>query len=162
MNTKLKKIFWTCCLLVTALIAATAWGSEEKAEFSIHLFQNGLPVADAELSISSESFDKSSAILIFEATPAAYTWRLGSDAPLKTNANGSLAGKLPPGVYQFTLKTKNQEFIFDLPLRSAENAQILVTFYPTRKKPLLNIESSVAGTMAGTVTGEPRHDQGEG
>lgn len=149
-------------MLALTLIATCAWGSEEKAEFSIHLFQNGLPVADAELSISSESYGKSSAILIFEATPATYTWRPGSDAPLKTNANGSLAGKLPPGVYQFTLTTKDQEFTFDLPLRAAENAQILVTFYPGKKKPLLNIESSVTGTMAGAVAGEPKRDQGEG
>jgi len=162
MNTKLKKIIRICCLLALTLIATCAWGSEEKAEFSIHLFQNGLPVADAELSISSESYGKSSAILIFEATPATYTWRPGSDAPLKTNANGSLAGKLPPGVYQFTLTTKDQEFTFDLPLRAAENAQILVTFYPGKKKPLLNIESSVTGTMAGAVAGEPKRDQGEG
>ncbi|PTQ78185.1 TonB-dependent receptor [Nitrosomonas oligotropha] len=144
------------------LINAVAWGAEEKAEFSIHLFRNGLPIADAELSISSESFDKSSAILIFEATPAMYTWRPGSDAPLKTNASGSLAGKLPPGVYQFTVNTKDQEFTFDLPLRPAENAQILVTFYSGKKKPLLNIESSVAGTLAGSVAGEEKRDQGEG
>ncbi|SDX34868.1 TonB-dependent receptor [Nitrosomonas oligotropha] len=144
------------------LINAAAWGAEEKAEFSIHLFRNGLPIADAELSISSESFDKSSAILIFEATPAMYTWRPGSDAPLKTNASGSLAGKLPPGVYQFTVNTKDQEFTFDLPLRPAENAQILVTFYSGKKKPLLNIESSVAGTLAGSAVGEEKRDQGEG
>lgn len=162
MNTKLIKIFRICCFLVITLINASAWGTEEKAEFSIHLFRNGLPIADAELSISSESFDKSSAILIFEATPAMYTWRPGSDAPLKTNASGSLAGKLPPGVYQFTVNTKDQEFTFDLPLRPAENAQILVTFYSGKKKPLLNIESSVAGTLAGSAAGEGKRDQGEG
>lgn len=162
MNTKLIKIFQICCLLVIALINTSVWGSEEKAEFSIHLFQNGLPIADAELSINSESFDKSSAILIFEATPATYTWRPGSDAPLKTNASGSLAGKLPPGFYQFTVNTKDQEFTFDLPLRPAENAQILVTFYSSKKKPLLNIESSVAGTLAGSAAGEGKRDQGEG
>lgn len=149
-------------MLVLVLINTSAWGSEEKAEFSIHLFQNGLPIADAELSINSESFDKSSAILIFEATPATYTWRPGGDTPLKTNASGSLAGKLPPGFYQFTVNTKNHEFTFDLPLRPAENAQILVTFYPGKKKPLLNIESSVAGTLAGSAAGEGRRDQGEG
>lgn len=162
MNTKIKKFIRICGLLAMVLINAAAWGAEEKAEFSIHLFRNGLPIADAELSISSESFDKSSAILIFEATPAMYTWRPGSDAPLKTNASGSLAGKLPPGIYQFTVNTKDQEFTFDLPLRPAENAQILVTFYSGKKKPLLNIESSVAGTLAGSVAGEERRDQGEG
>ncbi|WP_090321688.1 TonB-dependent receptor [Nitrosomonas oligotropha] len=162
MNTKIKKFIRICGLLAMILINAAAWGAEEKAEFSIHLFRNGLPIADAELSISSESFDKSSAILIFEATPAMYTWRPGSDAPLKTNASGSLAGKLPPGVYQFTVNTKDQEFTFDLPLRPAENAQILVTFYSGKKKPLLNIESSVAGTLAGSAVGEEKRDQGEG
>jgi outer membrane receptor protein involved in Fe transport len=162
MNTKIKKLIRICGLLAMVLFNAAAWGAEEKAEFSIHLFQNGLPIADSELSISSESFDKSSAILIFEATPAMYTWRPGSDAPLKTNASGSLAGKLPPGIYQFTVNTKDQEFTFDLPLRPAENAQILVTFYSGKKKPLLNIESSVAGTLAGSVAGEEKRDQGEG
>lgn len=162
MNTKIKKFIRICGLLAMILINAAAWGAEEKAEFSIHLFRNGLPIADAELSISSESFDKSSAILIFEATPAMYTWRPGSDAPLKTNASGSLAGKLPPGIYQFTVNTKDQEFTFDLPLRPAENAQILVTFYSGKKKPLLNIESSVAGTLAGSAAGEEKRDQGEG
>ncbi len=162
MNTKIKKLIRICGLLAMVLFNAAAWGAEEKAEFSIHLFQNGLPIADSELSISSESFDKSSAILIFEATPAMYTWRPGSDAPLKTNASGSLAGKLPPGIYQFTVNTKDQEFTFDLPLRPAENAQILVTFYSGKKKPLLNIESSVAGTLAGSAAGEEKRDQGEG
>lgn len=144
------------------LASPAAWGETEKAEFSIHLFQNGLPIADAELLISSESFDKSTAKLIFEAIPATYTWKAG-DAPLKTNTNGSIAGKLPSGLYQFTIKAGTREFTFDLPLRSAENAQILVTFFPSKRKPLLNIESSLAGTMAGAdaaIAGSS--DQGEG
>ncbi|PXW85409.1 TonB-dependent receptor [Nitrosomonas sp. Nm84] len=155
-------VFAVLVIVVTVLVSPSAWGETEKAEFSLHLFQNGLPIADAELLISSESFDKSSAKLIFEAMPATYAWKVG-DAPLKTNENGSLAGKLPPGLYQFTIKTGAREFTFDLPLRSAENAQILVTFYASKKRPLLNIESSVAGTMAGTDKAPvATQDQGDG
>ncbi len=151
-------------MLLAVLLNGSAWGNEEKAEFSLHLFQNGLPVADAELLITSESFEKSSAILIFESTPSSYAWKPPGDAPLKTNDSGSLAGKLPPGQYQFTIQTTDgQQFTFDMPLSAAENAQILVTFYAGKKKPLLNIESSAAGTLAGTdavVAGA--REQGEG
>ena len=137
-------------------------GEAEKAEFSLHLFQQGSPIEEAELIISSESFDKSTAKLIFEATPTTYSWKAG-DAPLKTNANGSIAGKLPPGLYQFTIKAGTREFMFDLPLRSAENVQILVTFFPSKRKPLVNIESSVAGTLAGADATEMiSRDQGNG
>lgn len=164
MNKKLIKIIPICCLLLAVLFNDSAWGNEEKAEFSLHLFQNGLPVADAELLITSESFEKSSAILIFESSPSSYAWKPPGDAPLKTNDSGSLAGKLPPGQYQFTIQTTDgQQFTFDMPLSAAENAQILITFYAGKKKPLLNIESSAAGTLAGADTaGSPARDQGEG
>ena len=33
-------------------------GEAEKAEFSLHLFQQGSPIEEVELIISSESFDK--------------------------------------------------------------------------------------------------------
>lgn len=164
MDIELRKFFRICCLLLVVLFNSSAWGNEEKAEFSLHLFRSGLPVANAELLITSESFEKSSAILIFESTPTSYAWKPPGDAPLKTNESGSLAGKLPPGQYQFTIRTVDgQQFMFDLPLIAAENVQILVTFYAGKKKPLLNIESSAAGTLAGTDaavagTGE----QGEG
>ncbi len=164
MDTKLKKLFRLYCLLLVVLFNNSAWGNEEKAEFSLHLFQSGLPIADAELRITSESFEKSSAILIFESTPTSYAWKPPGDAPLKTNESGSLAGKLPPGQYQFTIRTTDgQQFVFDMPLTAAENVQILITFYSGKKKPLLNIESSAAGTLAGTdvaVTGT--REQGEG
>lgn len=154
--------FAVLVFMAIMLPSSTARGETEKAEFSMHLFQNGLPIADAELLISSESFDKSTAKLIFEAIPATYTWKAG-DAPLKTNTNGSIAGKLPPGLYQFTIKAGTREFTFDLPLRSAENAQILLTFFPSKKKPLLNIESSIAGTIAdAAATVAVGQDQGEG
>ncbi|PXX17181.1 TonB-dependent receptor [Nitrosomonas ureae] len=163
MNTKLKKIFWFCSVIAIALISTFARAETEQAEFAIYLFQNGLPIENAELSITSELYEKSNAALIFEATPSTYHWRTEGDSVLKTNANGSIAGKLPPGSYQFTLKTRDQEFTFDLPLRPAENAQILITFYPGKKQPLLNIESSVAGTIAGMdATASEAQDQGEG
>ncbi|MGZ0020344.1 TonB-dependent receptor domain-containing protein [Nitrosomonas sp. wSCUT-2] len=164
MDTEIKKFFRLYCLLLVVLFSNSAWGNEEKAEFSLHLFQSGLPIADAELLITSESFEKSSAILIFESTPTSYAWKPPGDAPLKTNDSGSLAGKLPPGQYQFTIRTTDgQQFKFDLPLTAAENVQILITFYEGRKKPLLNIESSAAGTLAGTdAAGTIARDQGEG
>jgi len=149
--------------IVMVFINPSAWGNTEKAEFSIHLFQDGLPVADAEVSISSEAYEKTNPKMIFEAIPSTLSWKADGDAPIKTNSNGSLAGKLPPGYYHITIKAKDQEFSFNLPLRSAENAQILVTFYINNKKPLLNIESSVAGTIAGLDTAvEKTHDKGEG
>lgn len=163
MNTKFKKFFWLCSLIAIASISTFARSDTDKAEFSIHLFQNGLPIENAELSITSKSYDKSNAALIFEATPSTYSWLVEGDSALKTNANGSLAGKLPPGFYQFTIQTQDQKYAFDLPLDPAENVQILITFYPDKKKPLLNIESSATGTMAGIgATASDTQDQGEG
>lgn len=168
MNTESHPSFWSyviaaLVLVVTMAVSPAARGDTEKAEFSIHLFQNGLPIADAELLIRSETYDQSAAKLIFEATPSTYSWQPDEDSPLKTNANGAVAGKLPPGFYHMTIKTKDQTFDFDLPLRPAENAQILVTFYSSKKKPLLNIESSVTGTMAGAdAAAEAPREQGEG
>ncbi|WP_295627366.1 TonB-dependent receptor [uncultured Nitrosomonas sp.] len=163
MNVNFKKIFWFCSLFAITVINNFAWGNAEKAEFSVHLFQNGLPIENAELLITSESYDKSNAALIFEATPSTYSWLADADSPLRTNANGSIAGKLPPGFYLFAIQTQDQKFTFDLPLDPAENVQILITFYPGKKKPLLNIESSVTGTMAGVDAAASKpQDQGEG
>lgn len=176
MYTESNKSFWANVLppiepyvlivlvfMAAVLTSPSAWGEEDKAEFSIHLFQNGLPIADAELSISSEAYEKTNTTLIFEAIPSTFSWRAGGDSPIKTNSNGSVAGKLPHGSYHITIKTKDQTFAFDLPLRRSENAQILITFYDNRKKPLLNIESSVAGTIAGSDAAvATQRDQGEG
>lgn len=153
------------CLLVfmaIGLVSPSARGDTEKAEFSIHLFQNGSPIEDAELSISSEVYEKTNPKMIFEAIPSTLSWRTDGDTSIKTNANGSVAGKLPPGFYHMTIKTKDQVLNFDLPLRSAENTQVLITFYPNRKKPLLNIESSLAGIIGPDIVAEKTHDQGEG
>lgn len=149
--------------LTTILTSPLAWGDKEKAEFSIHLFQNGLPIADAELVIHSEWFDTTEPRQI-DATPSTLIWRdADGETVIKTNQNGSVAGKIPPGKYQFSIKTTNQEFDFFLPLQPAEDVQILVTFFADDRKPLLNIESSVTGTLAGSETAiEEDQEQGEG
>ena len=159
----MKKSFLYPVILCTAIFFnSLAWGDTEKAEFSIHLFQDGLPIADAELTISSMTYERTDAQLI-EATPSLLTWRVEDQPFLKTNANGSIAAKLPSGKYHFKLKTSDQTFAFDLPLHTAENVQILVTFYSDGKEPLLNIESSVAGTIAGSeAPGEKPPAEGDG
>ncbi|MDP1933771.1 MAG: TonB-dependent receptor [Nitrosomonas sp.] len=148
--------------IATGLVSPSARGDTEKAEFSIHLFQDGLPIEDAELSISSDVYEKSNPKMIFEAIPSTFSWRADGDSSIKTNANGSVAGKLPPGFYHMTIKTKDQVFNFDLPLRPAENTQVLITFYPNKKKPLLNIESSLSGIIGPDIAAEKPRDQGEG
>jgi len=147
--------------LATLLTSPLVWGDKENAEFSIHLFQNGLPIADAELVIHSEWYETTEPRQI-DATPSNLIWR-GADgeAAIKTNPNGSVAGKIPPGNYQITIKTNDQTFDFDLPLRPAENVQILVTFFSGGREPLLNIESSVSGTLAGSEAAaeEPKNKE---
>jgi TonB-dependent receptor len=149
--------------LATLLISPLVWGDTEKAEFSIHLFQNGLPIADAELVIHSEWFETTEPRQM-DATPSTLIWRDGDgETAVKTNPNGSVAGKISPGNYQITIKTNDQTFNFNLPLQPAENIQILVTFFTDGKKPLLNIESSVTGTLAGfEAAAEEDQEKGEG
>lgn len=85
MNTESNKSFWSyilpvikphvlaeLVLIVFVLISPSAWGEEEKAEFSIHLFQNGLPIEDAQLSITSEASGRTNEKLIFEAVPSEF------------------------------------------------------------------------------------------
>lgn len=148
----MKQRFPSLILLVFMLIACpAAWGESEWAEFSIYLFQQGFPIADAELTINSVDYGKTDAQLIADS-PSVFTWRADGDAAIKTNANGSIAAKLPPGEYHMTIRTADQKFAFDLPLRPAENVQILITFYPDGRDPLMNIESSASGTFAGVDT----------
>ena len=160
----MKQFFLSLIIFLATLLASPlVWGDKEKAEFSIHLFQNGLPIADAELLIHSEWFETTEPRQI-DATPSTLIWR-GADgeAAIKTNPNGSVAGKIPPGNYQIEIKTNDQTFDFNLPLRPAENVQILVTFFADGRKPLLNIESSVTGTLAGLdAAAEEDQEQGEG
>ncbi|MCO6427350.1 TonB-dependent receptor [Nitrosomonas communis] len=148
------KQFCNAVMFFIAVLAINGpvWGNAENARFSINLFQDGMPVADAEILISSDRPVRADAGFIGGAE-GSYTWRAEDGSPITTNANGSIAGKLPPGRYQISIRTrKKQQFEFDLPLRSAEDVQILVTFYADDRKPLLNIESSEAGILAGTDT----------
>lgn len=144
-------IFFIFAFAVTDSI----WARSDNAKFSINLFQEGLPVADAEILISSDQPIRADARFI-DSSATSYIWRASDGAPITTNANGSIAGRLPPGNYQVRIRTlKNQLFEFDLPLRPAEDVQILVTFYPDDRSPLLNIESSEAGILAGAESPIP-------
>lgn len=161
-HSKKQTILLCIVLFITLLISPFTWANNEKAEFSVHLFQNGLPIADAAMRISSESSepkDEQSG----EERVSIYNWRVDEGSVLQTNANGSVAGKLPPGKYYFTIKAADQTFRFELPLQPAENVQILVTFYEQGQEPLLNIESSVSGTLAGTdIATETPQEKGNG
>lgn len=163
LNPLIKQTILLCVMLfMTTLISPFAWADEEKAAFAIHLFQDGLPIVEAEVFINSQSItpeDEQTG----ETDVAVYSWRVKEEAALRSNANGSVAGKLPPGEYDLTIKTADQVFYFELPLRPAENVQILVTFFESGQEPRLNIESSVTGTMAGTesTVDEPQ-EQGSG
>ncbi len=159
----MKPFFFSLLILLTILVTSPpVWGNDKKAEFSIHLFQTGLPIVGAELLISSDSHAKANAQLI-NSTPSTFSWQINGKPVIKTNSNGNVAGKLPAGQYQMTIKTADQKFNFNLPLRVAENVQILLTFYDDGSKPLLNIESSVLGTIAGSKTApKARLNQGTG
>ena len=151
MNKFLKILYHLAISLMVVLISASAWGESGKAElaeFSIYLFQEGLPIVDAELTILSVD-DGQSGLLPESDLPAVIDWRGNGGATVKTGDSGSVAAKLPPGSYHMKLNTGGQSFEFDLPLQPAENVQILLTFYPDGREPQLNIESSVTGTMAG-------------
>ena len=148
-------------IFVITLVTTTneAFASTESAQFSINLFQNGLPISVAEISIVSDQFGRPDARFI-DSSATSYAWLAKDGTPITTGANGSIAGKLPPGAYQIRIRTqKDQFFSFELPLRSAEDVQILVTFYDDPEKTLLNIESSEAGVLASTdkapVAAEP-------
>ncbi len=159
-----KRLLLSTLILIIFLISPFAWGNNEKAEFSIHLFQDGLPVADAVLSISSGAFANADASMV-DVDEATFVWQVDSESTLKTNANGSVAGKLPAGQYLVEIKTTDQTFALDLPLKSAEHVQILVTFYEDGREPLLNIESSASGTFANAASGdevEQPEEQGNG
>lgn len=147
-------------IFVITLVTTTneAFASTESAQFSINLFQNGLPISGAEISIVSDQFGRPDARFI-DSSATSYAWLAKDGTPITTGANGSIAGKLPPGAYQIRIRTQRSIFSFELPLRSAEDVQILVTFYDDPEKTLLNIESSEAGVLASTdkapVAAEP-------
>lgn len=152
-QTALAKLFFYWIVSLTVLVfSVPTWGETDKpelADFAIYLFQEGLPIADAELTILSVD-DGQLGLSIESELPAVISWRGNGDTSVKSSDSGSIAAKLPPGNYHMKLNTGEQSFEFNLPLRPAENVQILLTFYPDGREPQLNIESSVAGTMAGT------------
>ena len=53
----LHSLLFLLVFMAAGLVSPSAWGDTEKAEFSIHLFQDGLPIEDAELSISSDVYE---------------------------------------------------------------------------------------------------------
>ncbi len=149
--------------IAAALFCTGIFGQTEEqqlAEFSIHLFQDGLPVAGAELNILSMDHSGSGKQLI-EDLPV-YKWGAGDETAIKTNEGGSIAAKLPPGNYHMNLVSDGQSFDFDLSLQPDENVQILLTFFPDGREPLLNIESSVSGTQAGSALSEKPQVEGDG
>lgn len=143
-------LYWIAALIamLASMSASGETENQQLAEFSIYLFQEGLPIVDAELTILSVN-ERQTGTPSESASPDVISWRGNGGATVRTNENGSIAAKLPPGSYHIKLTTSDQSFVFDLPLRSAENVQILLTFYPDGRSPQLNIESSVAGTIAG-------------
>lgn len=142
-------------VIVAFAIIDPVLASNDNAKFSINLFQEGLPVVGAEVLIISDKPIRADARFI-DGSAHAYAWRASDGSPLTTNANGSIAAMLPPGNYQISIKTRQkQHFDFDLPLRPAEDVQVLLTFYPDARHPLLNIESSQAGILAGAEAPVP-------
>ncbi|MCB1950099.1 MAG: TonB-dependent receptor [Burkholderiales bacterium] len=149
-NNRIKSLSHLFALLTVCLLSVSAWSdtkNQELAEFSIHLFQEGMPVADAVLTILSVDYEVAEGQSVNELP--VYSWGGDDQAALKTNTSGSIAAKLPPGKYHMTLTAGEQSYNFDLPLQPSENVQILLTFFPDGREPLLNIESSATGTMAG-------------
>ncbi|SET29380.1 TonB-dependent receptor [Nitrosomonas marina] len=163
-NNIIKSLFQLFALLAACLFPVSAWSEAENpelAEFSIHLFQEGMPVAGAELIILSLDYEVTEGQSINEMP--VYSWGGDDQAALKTNTSGSIAAKLPPGKYHMTLSSGDQSYAFDLPLHPGENAQILLTFFPDGREPLLNIESSATGTMAGAdAIVEKQQAEGDG
>ena len=160
----MKQTFLCLVIFFTFILTSPlVWGNKDKAEFSIHLFKNGLPISNAELVVHSEIFETTDATQI-DIASTNLVWRdADGESAIKTNKNGSVAGKIPPGNYRIVIKITDQTFEFDLPLQPAENVQILVTFFADKRKPLLNIESSVSGTMAGSeAVAEETQEQGNG
>ncbi|PKM10033.1 MAG: TonB-dependent receptor [Gammaproteobacteria bacterium HGW-Gammaproteobacteria-3] len=143
--------------LMLSLFLPDAWGEPAQATFSLYLFQEGKPVTDAELSVESEFKDTSSELK--SALPESLIWLNKVGGNLKTDADGSVAGKLPPGQYRFIIKTLKQRQEFQLTLQATENVQLIMTLFQDGKKPLLDIDSSHAGLMATSESKPPNSDQ---
>ena len=72
-------ILSSALFFIMILISPFTWADNEKAEFSIHLFQDGLPVADAVLSISSGAFANTDAPMV-DVEEATFVWREDSES----------------------------------------------------------------------------------
>lgn len=98
-------------IFVITLVTTTneAFASTESAQFSINLFQNGLPISGAEISIVSDQFGRPDARFI-DSSATSYAWLAKDGTPITTGANGSIAGKLPPGAYQIRIRTQKDQF----------------------------------------------------
>ena len=108
-------------MFVMALVITTneTFASTESAQFSINLFQDGLPISGAEVSVVSDQFGRPDARFI-DSSATSYAWLAKDGSPITTSTNGSIAGKLPPGIYQIRIRTqKDQFFSFEFPAHSA-------------------------------------------
>ncbi len=109
-------------LAISALVATSA-GAAEPAELSLYLFDEGRPVADAEVQIDS--------------------------APRgRTSSDGALNLKIEPGARTLRVLRDGAEVLsLELNLVEDEDAQIIATLYPDAA-PSVFIESTNAGAAA--------------
>ncbi len=109
-------------LAISALVATSA-GAAEPAELSLYLFDEGRPVADAEVQI--------------DAAPRG-----------RTSSDGALNLKIEPGARTLRVLRGGAEVLsLELNLVEDEDAQIIATLYPDAA-PSVFIESTNAGAAA--------------
>jgi hypothetical protein len=111
-------------LAISALVATSA-GAAEPAELSLYLFDEGRPVADAEVQI--------------DAAPRG-----------RTSSDGALNLRIEPGARSLRVLRAGAEVLsLELNLVEDEDAQIIATLYPDAA-PSVFIESTNAGAAAVT------------
>lgn len=109
-------------LAVSALVCQQAWAAEP-AELSLYLFDEGRPVADAEVQI--------------DAAPRG-----------RTSSDGALNLRIEPGARRLrVLRAGNEVLNIELNLVEDEDAQIIATLYAD-SAPSVFIESTNAGAAA--------------
>ncbi len=109
-------------LAISALVATSA-GAAEPAELSLYLFDEGRPVADAEVQIDAASRGR-------------------------TSSDGALNLRIEPGARRLRVLRGGTEVLsLDLNLVEDEDAQIIATLYPDAA-PSVFIESTNAGAAA--------------
>lgn len=109
-------------LAISALVATSA-GAAEPAELSLYLFDEGRPVADAEVQIDAASRGR-------------------------TSSDGALNLRIEPGARRLRVLRGGTEVLsLDLNLVEDEDAQIIATLYPDAA-PSVFIESTHAGAAA--------------